>query len=229
MTDEMVRAYNSPRNDYDQLVMKEGGIEGADGKFKDALYDPAVNSFPDTVSKQQILKSQPYRKLVRRARVSSWRPRAKSSTPRRSSRRATTTDRGYVRGGVDLTLGVVFMLALAGCADHKPSPVTGSGSGSSGSGATFVTSLEQMVGRKVTIEGVARNAAAGAVVFTDDRTPVYVAGLDRWDSATDGKKISASGTLRKRGGSSLVNTKGEVSEGIPGYHFELEQPSWTVR
>jgi Protein-glutamine gamma-glutamyltransferase len=60
MTDEMVRAYNQPRNDYDHRVLKEGGQEGADGKYTDPLYDPAANSFPDTVTKQEILASQPY-------------------------------------------------------------------------------------------------------------------------------------------------------------------------
>jgi len=89
-------------------------------------------------------------------------------------------------------------------------------------------SLDQQVGTKVTIRGTARNAAAGAVVLTDDRTPVYVAGLDRWDRATDGKQISASGTLRKVGGDPVVNDRGEHSHGVPGDRFVLEQPTWTV-
>ena len=60
-------------------------------------------------------------------------------------------------------------------------------------------SLDQKVGTQVTIDGTARNAMAGAVVLLADRTPVYVDGVESWDDATDGKKISASGTLRKRG------------------------------
>ncbi|MDB4959527.1 MAG: hypothetical protein JWO36_7096 [Myxococcales bacterium] len=60
MTDEMVRAYNSPRNDYDHRMLKEQGIETGEGKYSDPLYDPKAGSFPETVTKQEILKSQPY-------------------------------------------------------------------------------------------------------------------------------------------------------------------------
>lgn len=89
-------------------------------------------------------------------------------------------------------------------------------------------SLDQKVGTHVTIEGTARNAMAGAVVLTADRTPIYVDGLERWDGAFDGKKISASGTLRKRGGDDVVNDAGEHASGIAGSHFVLEQPSWAL-
>jgi hypothetical protein len=91
-----------------------------------------------------------------------------------------------------------------------------------------MATLEQMVDKAVTIDGTARNAAGGAVVLTDDRTPVYVDGLAEWDRAVDGKKVRAKGTLRKRDGGSLQNAKGEYSHGVPGARFVLEQPSWTV-
>jgi hypothetical protein len=60
MVDEMVRAYNSERNDYDHRMLKEQGLEGADGKYSDPLYDPQSGMFPDKVTKQDILKSQPF-------------------------------------------------------------------------------------------------------------------------------------------------------------------------
>ncbi len=88
-------------------------------------------------------------------------------------------------------------------------------------------SLDQLVGNNVTIEGTARNAAAGAVVLTEDRTPVYVAGLERWDRTLDGKKVSASGTLRREASDELVNAKGEHNSGV-GAHFVLEGPSWKL-
>jgi len=89
-------------------------------------------------------------------------------------------------------------------------------------------SLEQQVGTQVTIEGTARNAMAGAVVLTADRTPVYVDGLERWDGQFDGKKISASGTLRKRGADDVVAANGDQASGIGGDHFVLEQPTWAL-
>jgi hypothetical protein len=91
-----------------------------------------------------------------------------------------------------------------------------------------MSDLTQKVDSKVTVEGVARNAALGAVVLMDDRTPVYVDGVEAWDKAVDGKKISASGTLRRRSAGSLVNDRGEYSHGVPGDRYVLEQPSWTV-
>ena len=90
-------------------------------------------------------------------------------------------------------------------------------------------SLEQQIDTQVTIEGTARNAMAGAVVLTADRTPVYVDGVESWDGSVDGKQISASGTLRRRAGDDVVNANGEHASGISGPHFVLEQPTWTVR
>ena len=91
-----------------------------------------------------------------------------------------------------------------------------------------MSDLNQQVDREVTIEGTARNAAGGAVVLTDDRTPVYVDGLEAWDRKTDGKKVKAKGTLRRRGGQQTVNAQGEHSHGIPGERYVLEKPTWSV-
>lgn len=88
--------------------------------------------------------------------------------------------------------------------------------------------LEQKIDSNVTITGTARNAAAGAVVLTEDRTPVYVAGLDRWEKAFDGKQVSASGTLRREAGDEVVNSKGEYSTGIASGRFVLEGPTWAL-
>ena len=89
-------------------------------------------------------------------------------------------------------------------------------------------SLEQQVGTQVTIEGTARNAMAGAVVLTANRTPVYVDGLERWDGTFDGKKIRASGTLRKRGADDVAAANGDQASGIGSDHFVLEQPTWAL-
>ena len=88
--------------------------------------------------------------------------------------------------------------------------------------------LDDKADTNVTIQGVARNAKAGASVLIDDHTSVYVAGLDRWDGAMEGKRVSVTGTLRKRGGDNVVNAKGEYSAGIPGDRLVLEHPTWKV-
>ncbi len=74
-------------------------------------------------------------------------------------------------------------------------------------------SLAQQINTQVTLEGTARNAKAGAIVQVEDRTPVYVDGLERWDRAVDGKPVSASGMLRKQGADDVVGENGEHSTG----------------
>jgi len=91
----------------------------------------------------------------------------------------------------------------------------------------MTASLDTMVDQTVTIEGVARNAAGGAIVMTEDRTPVYLDGMDRWDRTTDGKQVTVKGTLRKHGGQKTVNDKGEYIHGFPDARFVVEKPSWT--
>lgn len=89
-------------------------------------------------------------------------------------------------------------------------------------------SLDEKLGTQITIEGTARNAMAGAVVLTADRTPVYVQGLERWDRAVDGKRVRASGMLRKRGADAVVDAHGAQASGFPGDHYVLETPTWTA-
>jgi hypothetical protein len=91
----------------------------------------------------------------------------------------------------------------------------------------MLVNLDQNVDSKVTLEGTAENAKAGATV-TVDNVPVYVSGVDRWDQATAGKKVSVTGTLRKKGGQPVVNAQGEPSTGIPNSRFLIEAPSWSL-
>jgi hypothetical protein len=88
-------------------------------------------------------------------------------------------------------------------------------------------SLADRVGSKVTVEGTARNGAAGAVVVTSDG-PVYLDGLESWDKATDGKRVSARGVLRVQAGGNLVNAKGEHSHGVPGERLVIEAATWNL-
>jgi predicted oxidoreductase len=76
---------------------------------------------------------------------------------------------------------------------------------------TLDTDPSAQVGRTVTLVGVARDAVAGAVVLLSDRTPVYVAGVDSWDSAWDRKRVRVTGVLRLRAiaPEPKVNEKGE--------------------
>lgn len=85
----------------------------------------------------------------------------------------------------------------------------------------------KLVGQTVTIGGVARDAAEGAMVLLKDRTPVYVKGLYSWDDALDRKQVVVTGTLRLAGGSEpLVNAKGEHSSGSDGDMLVIEDATW---
>ena len=83
---------------------------------------------------------------------------------------------------------------------------------------------DSKIGQQVTIEGVARNASLGAIVMTSDSTPIYMDGIERWDSATQGKSVKVTGTLRRRllAPVATVNAKGEVSHGVEGESYVLE-------
>ncbi len=86
----------------------------------------------------------------------------------------------------------------------------------------------KLVGQQVTVSGIARDAAEGAVVLLKDRTPVYVKGLFSWDDSLDRKQVEVTGTLRLSGGSNepLVNAKGEYSQGSEGDMLVIEDATW---
>ncbi len=60
MVDEMVSAYNAPRDGEDARAIKDQQLQGPDGKWRDKKYDPAGGVFPDTVDANQILNDPPY-------------------------------------------------------------------------------------------------------------------------------------------------------------------------
>lgn len=90
--------------------------------------------------------------------------------------------------------------------------------------------LHSIVDRQATVVGTARNAHMGAVVLTEDRTPVYIAGLQEWDGAFDFKKVKASGMLRFRPIAPIasVDADGAVSHGMSGAVFVLDGASWSL-
>ena len=90
--------------------------------------------------------------------------------------------------------------------------------------------LDSMLDKKATITGVAGNARMGAVVLTDDRTPIYIDGLESWaDTDLAGQQVEVSGTLRSRSlaPQATVDADGAVSHGMDGASsYVLENASW---
>jgi hypothetical protein len=89
---------------------------------------------------------------------------------------------------------------------------------------TRPASLAAQVGATVTVEGIAVNAAAGAVVMTDEG-PVYIAGLEAWDDTTRGSEVRYRGVLRVRDGGDQITVLGEPTHGIPSEHYVIESGS----
>ena len=94
-----------------------------------------------------------------------------------------------------------------------------------------MANLASLVGTKATINGTARNAHAGAVVLTDDRTPVYIDGLESWDETDlDGESVAVEGTLNKRPIVPQAETAadGAVSHGMDAEAvFVIDNASWS--
>lgn len=89
--------------------------------------------------------------------------------------------------------------------------------------------LSNMVDTKATIEGTARNAHLGAVLLTEDRTPIYIDGLRSWDdTGLDGQQIKVEGMLRRRklAPDPVVEDDGSVSHGVEGDNYVFENASW---
>lgn len=92
-----------------------------------------------------------------------------------------------------------------------------------------MSSLANQVGQAVTITGQAGNARMGAIVFTEDRTPVYLLGKEEWETE-NGQTVAVSGTLRSvsLAPNATVDEDGAVSHGMDGDSWILEDATWTL-
>jgi len=89
--------------------------------------------------------------------------------------------------------------------------------------------LSTMVGKNVTLDGTARNAHQGAVLVTEDE-PVYIQGLESWPLQLSNKKVRVSGSLKHRSiaPEPVTGPGGEISHGIAGDSYVLENASWAL-
>lgn len=92
-----------------------------------------------------------------------------------------------------------------------------------------MTGDEQRVGERTTVEGLALNGRAGAVVETDDRAWYYVAGLDAWDDAHVMQRVSVTGVLRRREAQvPAEQSDEEQSTGLADETLALDDASWSL-
>lgn len=80
----------------------------------------------------------------------------------------------------------------------------------------------------VTIEGKAENAKAGAIVLTEDGSPVYVDGLeDGWPGELARKRVRVTGVLRDEKRIPDPGTD-PITAGAHGTQSVLYDATWTV-
>ncbi|MBD3339215.1 MAG: hypothetical protein GF353_08895 [Candidatus Lokiarchaeota archaeon] len=84
--------------------------------------------------------------------------------------------------------------------------------------------LEERLGSKVRLEGIAQDAKGGAVLITNDREVIYVKDLDSWDSKVLGEKVTLEGFLKKEKfiPDPRVDEDGAISAGAIGEQYILE-------
>ncbi|MHA1732590.1 MAG: hypothetical protein ACTSU5_11655 [Promethearchaeota archaeon] len=86
-------------------------------------------------------------------------------------------------------------------------------------------------GEMVTVEGVAANGKAGALVLAHGDTPVYIDGLDGWDPGLLSRRVVATGVLawERHFPEMVVDPEtGAISQGSAGKNLVLKDATWTT-
>jgi hypothetical protein len=83
---------------------------------------------------------------------------------------------------------------------------------------------EDLIGKKITLIGLAVDAKAGACVMLKNKNTVYVQEWEHWDSKFFGKKVSVTGTLveKKFILDPIIDENGAISQGGYGSQLVLE-------
>ena len=91
-----------------------------------------------------------------------------------------------------------------------------------------MTSLSDQLDQRVTLQGAAMDAHAGAALLLEDGGAVYVDGLKGWPKEVRGQRVEVTGTLRARAlaPDPVVDDQGRVSHGMAGRQLVLADPAW---
>ena len=92
-----------------------------------------------------------------------------------------------------------------------------------------MTGDEQQPGGTTTVEGLALNGRAGAVVETDDREWYYVLALGAWDDSHVMQRVRVTGVLRRRAAQiPAEQPDDEQSTGLADETLVLDDASWSL-
>lgn len=84
---------------------------------------------------------------------------------------------------------------------------------------------ENLIGKEITLLGIAYDAKAGAVLKLKNDAIVYIYNLDCWSSEFFGQKTSVTGILqlRKIIPDVEIDETGAISQGAPGEQYLIEE------
>ncbi len=88
--------------------------------------------------------------------------------------------------------------------------------------------IEKLIGQKITIIGIAKDAKGGAVVLTPEKVAIYIKGLDSWSSELFDKRLEVTGVLKEEKfiPDPVVDEDGSISTGGYGDHLVLENAKY---
>ena len=84
--------------------------------------------------------------------------------------------------------------------------------------------IEKLIGQKITILGIAKDAKGGAVILTSEKVPIYIKGLDSWSQELYDKQLKVTGVLKEEKfiPDPEIDENGSISTGAYGDQLVLE-------
>ena len=92
-----------------------------------------------------------------------------------------------------------------------------------------MTNLEKLIGQKVALHGITRDAKGGAVLITSDEYVIYIKGLDSWPSELVDRALFVSGVLKREEliPDPVIDKNGAISTGAIGEQLVLEEAEYS--
>lgn len=83
--------------------------------------------------------------------------------------------------------------------------------------------IEKLIDQKITLKGIAKDAKGGAVIFTSEKVPIYIRGLDSWPPELFDKQLEVIGVLKEEKfiPDPIIDENGSISTGAYGNQLVL--------
>jgi len=84
--------------------------------------------------------------------------------------------------------------------------------------------IKKLIGQKITIFGIAKDAKGGAILLTSEKVPIYIKGLDYWSPELFDKQLKVTGVLKEEKfiPDPVIDEDGSISTGAYGDQLVLE-------